>query len=87
MAHTLSKAVGPIKLEGVAGTLGCMDTIQRAPNKLERWADGNLLQLNKTKCRALHPWGNNPCSPRAGWGRLAGKQLGRRGHGGLSDTQ
>lgn len=87
MVCTLGKSVGPTKLGGVVGTLVCMATIQGAPNKLERWADGNLMQPNKGKCRALHLQGNNPCRPCADWGWPAAKWLGRRGHGGLADTQ
>ena len=29
-------------------------------NRLEKWADGNLMKLNKEKCKVLHLRRNNP---------------------------
>ncbi|GAB0186853.1 hypothetical protein GRJ2_001150600 [Grus japonensis] len=47
------------KLCGAVNTLEGMDAIQRDPDRLERWANGNLVKFNEAKCKVLHPdWGN-----------------------------
>jgi len=35
------------------------DAIQRDPDRIERWACGDLVKFNKAKCKILHiVWGN-----------------------------
>jgi len=49
---TLINFADDIELEG-------RDAIQRGIDRLERWPCGNLLKLNKAKCKVLHMgWGN-----------------------------
>lgn len=38
---------------------GCA-AIQRALNRVEKWADRNLVEFNKEKCKILHLGRNNP---------------------------
>ncbi|KAK4829110.1 hypothetical protein QYF61_002148 [Mycteria americana] len=56
---SLSKFVDATKLGGMADMpVGCA-AIQRDFNRLEKWADKNLLKFNK-KCKVLHLGRNNP---------------------------
>ena len=45
---------------GAVNTLELRATICRDWNRLEKWADRNLMKFNKGKCKALYLIQNNP---------------------------
>ena len=82
-----SKLAGDTKLGGVSDTLEGCAAIQKDLNSPEKWADRSLMKFNKGKCKV-------PLAPSATtrhqymlMGRLAGKQVCRKGPGGPGGHQ
>lgn len=49
-----------LKLRAVASTLESRTVIQRKADRLEKWADKNLSQFRKGKCRVPYLAWHNP---------------------------
>ena len=72
---TLSKFADDTRLGGVADMPEDCAAIQSDLDRLEKWADRNLMKFNKEKCKALHLGRNNPRHQYRLGGQPAGKDL------------
>ena len=78
---TLSKTADGTKLDTVVSMLQGMAAIQRDLDKLEKWTDGNLMKLNKSKCKLLHLGWDNPMQQYRPWQTVQQKLCRKRSEG------
>ena len=59
IVSTLSKYASETKLGGAAGTPEGCAAVQQELDRMESWAEKNLMRFNKSRCRVLHLERNN----------------------------
>ncbi|GAB0194453.1 hypothetical protein GRJ2_001910600 [Grus japonensis] len=84
--RTLVKFADDTKLSGEADTSGGRATRQEDLNRLEEWANKNLMKFNKDKCKVLHLGKHNPGLQHR-LGSRAGEQFCERHLGVLMDSK
>ncbi|GAB0177588.1 mitochondrial enolase superfamily member 1 [Grus japonensis] len=84
---TLSKFADDAKLGRVADMPKGHAAIQRDLNKLEKWADRNLVKFNKGKCKVLYLRRNNPMHQYMLGATQLGSSLAGKDLGVLVDTK
>nr|XP_009929791.1 PREDICTED: 39S ribosomal protein L33, mitochondrial [Opisthocomus hoazin] len=62
MECLLMKFGDDIEVAGAVDMLECRTAFQRAPDRLEEWADRNLTKFSKDKRKVLHLGRKTPCS-------------------------
>ncbi|GAB0188829.1 mitochondrial enolase superfamily member 1 [Grus japonensis] len=75
---TLMKFADDTKLNGEVDTWEGRATLQEVLDRLEEWANKNLMKFNKDKCKVLHLGGHNPgVQHRLGSTQLGGSSVER----------
>ena len=58
--YTFSKFADETKLCGAVSTPGGQEVIQRDLDRLEQWAQLNIMRFNRPKCKILYLGDSNP---------------------------